>query len=156
MIKIVLLIALAAVLAAACICKPDLLIQNTVLNGLMNHEVLALMSVILTVTLASVANIHLAINRVVSKKFGNNEKLIAAAADVKRELKDNSWYIFWGFLAALILVIAKGSIDNDTATAIIYAAVVWILGLYLLCMFDVYQVAFGVVDMDDGDGPPTA
>lgn len=151
MIKIVILVALAAVLAIACICQPNLLSQNTILNGLMNHEVLALMAVILTVTLASVANIHLAINRVVTKKFDNDPELKAAASEVKKELKDNSWYIFWGFLAALILIVAEGSIDSELATAIIYAGVIWILGLYLMCMYDVYQVAFGVVDMDDGD-----
>lgn len=69
MIKIIILVALAAVLAVACICQPSLLSENTILNGLMNHEVLALMAVILTVTLASVANIHLAINRIVAKKI---------------------------------------------------------------------------------------
>lgn len=151
MAKIFILIAFALFFAVATVCKPDFLARNTFLLGFVNHEVLALLSVILTVTLASVANIHLTMNKIVANKFGNNPKLKDAATEVKNELKDNCWYIFWGFVAAAILLVAKGSIPNgDLALSIIHGMVLWILALYVLCMYDVYQVVFGIVDMDDG------
>lgn len=150
MIKIVSLIAISTVLAVIVICHPALLSQNTILLNLVNHEILSLLAVIMTVTLASVANVNLTLNRIVAQRFKNNKTMKLAASEVKGELKDNCWYIFWGFFVASLLVFFRGSVSDTLSIAVINAIVVWIFFLYLFCMFDVYQVVFGISDMDDG------
>lgn len=154
MVKIGVLIAAALFVSVAILCKPEFFSSNTFLVGFVNHEVISLMAVILTVTLASVANIHLAINRLVKERFDNSSEAISLASDVKSELRQNCWFIFWGFLCAIILVFAKGALPaNPTAIAIVHGAISWILLLYVMCMMDVYQVVFGIVSMDKASQP---
>ena len=149
MAKIFGLIALAAVISAAVICRPNWLAENQFLLEFVNHEVLGLMAVILTVTLASVANLHMAFNRIVMQKFKGNEELIDAANGVKLELKDNAWYIFWGFIITVVVLLIKGlNMGNETVLAISHGVVVWVLFLFIFCMYDIYKVVFGIVDLE--------
>ncbi|MDK3073916.1 hypothetical protein QO034_12410 [Sedimentitalea sp. JM2-8] len=149
MAKVVALIALAAVISAVVVCRPHWLSENAFLRDFVNHEVLALMAVVLTVTLASVANIHIALNRIVARRFGGNVDLKRAAGEVKREMKDNAWYIFWGFVLTIVVLLVKGLNTNDQLiVAISNGAVVWVLFLFILCMHDIYKVIFGIVDLE--------
>jgi len=107
------------------------------------------MSVILTVTLASVANIHMALNRIVARRFKGNDQLKIAAGEVKREMKDNAWYIFWGFALTIVVLLVKGLNAHDQLiVAIANGIVVWALFLFILCMYDIYKVIFGIVDLE--------
>lgn len=134
------------------ISKPDWLSKNEFLKQVISHEVLALMAVILTVTLASVANIHLALNRVVNDRFKHNNEMKLLAEDVKKEIRDNAWMIFWGFSLTIFALFVKGiSPENLSLVAMINAFVLWILGLYIMCMYDIYKVVFGVADIDKSD-----
>jgi hypothetical protein len=153
MIKIIFLIVLAGVIFCASISAPMFLAQNTFLKSFITHEILALISVILTVTLASVANIYLSINKVISTKFAANDQAKAAAARVKKEIKEDCYYIATGFCATAMLLLAKGAIDERNLfwLSLINGASMWVLVFCLLCMIDVYQVAFGVANMDDVD-----
>lgn len=149
MVKICLLIALGTVISATVICMPHWLSDNDFLKGFVNHEVLALMAVILTVTLASVANIHMALNRIVIRRFNSDKHLKKAASDVKREITDNAWYIFWGFVITIFVLLVKGlNTDNQLIVAISNGIVVWTLFLFILCMYDIYKVIFGIVDLE--------
>ena len=149
MIKIVSLIVIAGVLSGMVICKPHWLADNVFLQQFVNHEAIALMAVILTVTLASVANIHLALNRMVMKKFKDNAEIKAASATVKREMRDNAWLIFWGFTLTFVLLLIKGLNDeNLIVLASINGIVVWTIFLFIACMFDIYQVVFGIADLE--------
>lgn len=149
MVKVISLIALATVIAVTVICKPEWLAENAFLVSFANHEVLALMAVILTVTLASVANIHMTLNRIVARRFNNNEELKTAAAEVKGELKDNAWYIFWGFTLTIVVLLVKGLNAEDTLiVSISNGIVVWTLFLFILCMHDIYKVVFGIADLE--------
>lgn len=151
MVKICTLIAFALFFAVTSLCQPHIFANNTFLIGFINHEVLALLAVILTVTLASVANIHLTMNRLISSRFYNNPVMISAGKEVKKELRENCWILFWGFFAAVVILVIKGSApETDVSHSILNTLVLWILVLYILCMYDVYQVVFGIVNLDDG------
>lgn len=149
MAKIVALIVLAGVVAGVVVCRPHWLSENEFLKQFVSHEVLGLMSVILTVTLASVANIHLALNRIVIRRFKSDPKLRSAAEGVKGELKDNVWLIFWGFVLAIVVLLVKGLNEGDQlVVAITTGIVIWALFLFILCMYDIYKVVFGIVDLE--------
>lgn len=149
MVKICSLIALGAVICAIIVCRPQWLAENDFLRGFVNHEALALMAVILTVTLASVANIHMALNRIVVRRFRGDSKLKKAASEVKQEINDNAWYIFWGFVLTIFVLLVKGlNTDNQLIVATSNGIVVWTLFLFIFCMYDIYKVIFGIVDLE--------
>lgn len=113
------------------------------------------MAVILTITLASVANIHLSLNALVLRRFRSNPQIKEAAIEVKKEMNENAWLIFWSFLVTAILLVAKGSFPdtNYIAHSIIHGIALWILLLYFLCMYDIYKVVFGIVELELNVGP---
>jgi hypothetical protein len=126
-----------------------LLTENTFLKGFINHEVVSLMAVIMTVTLASVANIHLAINRLVAVRLQNVPALRDAASEVKNEVNDNAWLIFGGFVAAVLTLIVGGAFASSIYVgAGVNAVVLWILALFITCMYDIYRVVFGIVALE--------
>lgn len=153
MINIFILIAFAGILMSAVICRPDMLAGNEFLVDFVDHEGIALLAVILTITLASIANAHLSINRIILRVKDNSDhvefqELLDAAQDVKKETKDDAWYIFFGFVAALLSVIIKGGINELYAIAIIHALVLWIYALFLVCLFDIHRIIFGLAKLE--------
>ena len=155
MAKIFALIAFSSVLAVTVVSRPKWLSANEFLMDFASQEALALMSVILTVTLASVANIHVAINRVVTERFNGNGELKSLAKEVKSEITDNAWYIFAGFVVVIVVLLVKGlNMENEVVLAICHAIVLWILLLYVLCMLDIYRVIFGILNLES-DLPPS-
>ena len=155
MIKIGILIFFAVLFGSIVVCEPQWLSSNAFLNSFVSHEILALKAVILTVTLASVANIHLALNRIVVNRFGSQASLTEAAKSVKKEINDDAWYIFWGFIVTIVALVGKGAFDgNVQVVAASHGVALWVLLLYLVCMYDIYKIVFGVVDleMDIGSG----
>lgn len=151
MIKIVSLIGLAAVLASLVVCKPEWLHANKFLEGFITFEILSLLAVILTVTLASVANIHLAINRIIAKHLSANAKQVQVAEEIKSEIKSNAWVIFYSFIVAVLILFVKGLNGSDLLMiSVCNAAMLWLLFLNLLCILDIYKVIYGIVDLESG------
>ncbi len=144
-----LLIALGVVLAVIVVCKSHWLSNNTFLMDFIGYEVLAIMAIILTVTLASVANINLSINQMVANSPRKDDKNFQDAAnDVKREVKETAWYIFWGFVGTTIVLLVKGlNEQHDIVIAVSNGLIVWVLFLYIACMHDIYSVSFGMDDL---------
>ena len=148
MIKFILIVS-GIVIAAIVACKPYWLSGNNFLEQFVDYQVLALMSVILTVTLASVANINSSINRMVADHFKGNEALKKSANKVKREIKENTLYIFGGFILTIIVLLIKGlNMGNDVIVASVNGTVVWVLILFIACMYDIYSVAFEIDDLE--------
>lgn len=159
MINKISLAALAAALCSIVACRPEWLLENEFLVGFINHEILALLVVILTITLASVANIQLSINRLIATSFEKDEAAKALCNEIKSELKDNTVIIFLSFFVALVALFVKGLIPNDsTAEASINALILWVLVLNLLTIMDIYNVIYGLSDVQakiakDDKGP---
>lgn len=99
MIKYVILVVYTGVVTAATICHPSLLANNKFLMAFISHELLGLLAVIMTITFASVANIHLTISRLVAQAPAEKrEAARAAIADTRAELNSNAWLLFWAFV----------------------------------------------------------
>lgn len=156
MIKIVGLIGFGVVLASMLVCKPEWLSDNTFLQGFISFEILSLLAVILTVTLASVANIHLAINRIIAKHLAGNAEQVSVAEDIKTEIKSNAWTIFYSFFFAVAILFVKGLNEADAfVVSACNAAMLWLLFLNLMCILDIYRVIYGIVDLESGlEGAP--
>lgn len=151
MIKIVSLIGFAAVLVSLVACRPEWLHDNKFLEGFITFEILSLLAVILTVTLASVANIHLAINRIIAKHLAGNADQVEVAEQIKAEIKSNAWVIFYSFIVAVLILFVKGLNEADELiVAICNASMLWVLFLNLLCILDIYRVIYGIVDLESG------
>lgn len=149
MTKIVSLIGFGFVLASMVICKPEWLTMNQFMRDFASFNFLSLLAVILTVTLASVANIHLAINRIISKHLLGNMDQIQIAESVKSEIKSNAWTIFISFFVAVFVLFVSGLNKNDQlVTAICNASLLWLLLLNLMCILDIYRVIYGLVDIE--------
>lgn len=147
------LIASGIIIAAIVACKSHWLSGNNFLEQFVDYQVLALMSVILTVTLASVANINSSINRMVIKHFKGEEELKTSANKVKREIKDNTLYIFGGFILTIIVLLVKGlNKGDDMIVAVSNGIIVWVLILFIACMYDIYSVVFEIdtLEMETG------
>lgn len=149
MIKKIIIVGFAFLLSCITVSREEWLSGNVILKDMINHEIIALFAVVVTVTLASVANIHLSLNRIVLGKFQGNQELKEKAKEVMKHLKENSWYIFYGFGLTFLAIIFKGAnIDNNFIVASVHAFCLWMLMLYGICLLDIYKVVFGLVDLE--------
>lgn len=136
--------AFVAVVGAMAVCEPAWLATNMFLDALMSHELLALLVVILTITFASVANIHLAISRMV-QQAPDPAAANASADGARREINSNAWTIFLAFIAAVIVLLVKGwAQGNQHVVAFAHAVGLAILLLNVLVLHDIYRSIFGL------------
>ena len=145
MISVIVLAVLGLIGIAVTLLFPEHAAKNTFLVQFVTHEIIALMAVILTVTFASVANIHMSLNRILLERFKKNEKMLLAADGIKKELRDDAWIIFGGFIVMVVLLIVKGEFDkSDYVASSVNCAGIWLMALYIVCILDIYRVVFGL------------
>jgi hypothetical protein len=129
---------------ASTICKPIFLAHNSFLDKFAGEGAIALLAVILTVTLASVANIHVAINRIVLKGFKDDiEKGRKAAMPARKEINENAWLLLIVFVLSIILVFVK-EIDPSQIyiKSLVNGSVLIFLLINALVLYDIYKVVF--------------
>lgn len=144
--RIGILCAFVAVVGAMTVCEPAWLAENTFLDALMSHELVALLVVILTITFASVANIHLAISRMV-RQMPDPQAAAGAANGVRREINSNAWTIFVAFLGALGALVVKGAWNEQVhVVAASHAVGLTILLLNVLILHDIYRSIFALAE----------
>lgn len=142
--RIGILFAFIAVIGAMTVCEPVWLARNKFLDALMSHELVALLVVILTITFASVANIHLAISRMV-RQMPDPWAAANAAEGVRGEINSNAWTIFVAFLVALGALVIKGAWSEHVhAVAAAHAVGLTILLLNVLVLHDIYRSIFAL------------
>ena len=121
--------------------------SNSFLKGFVNHELLSVLTVIVTVTLASGANLHLTLNRLEE----------AAHADgithpgfpgTRHVLKSTSAWLMGLLIAAIVLVVVKPSAvvqrETEVAAALFNSAALVILLASLLMLIDITTMVFAV------------
>lgn len=147
--RIGLLSAAIAVLGSVVVAHPDWLSKNTLLATMMTHELISILVVILTVTLASVANIHLAITRMTMSSQGDRDVVRLVASEVRKEINDNAWTIFWSFVAAILVLIWKGAFpNNEFIVAACHAIGLIVVMLNVLVLHDLYRATFKLAAAD--------
>lgn len=104
----------------------------------MNHELLAVLGVIVTITLASAANLHLEFNRLESE-FGE------AFDEARTATKSYAYLLIALFVIALTLVVLKPIVaDTPTLQSIFNGAGILIIALNVLSLLDLTIAVFEI------------
>lgn len=123
-----------SILAAAPTALSD---DNAFLAGFMNHEFLSFMGVVVTITLASAANLHIELNKL-------EDKLDAPVfRGTKRDLRHSAFTLVGALVAAIVLVIIKPLVVGCAVPeAVANGAGVTILLISVLILIDITSAAF--------------
>ena len=153
----IILVFISVVLLIIALQKPEWINdQNSFLKYFINHEYLNVLGVILAITLASLAQIHLSLNRVeeqIQSKF---------LRDSRKEIREAAYYLIGFFSLGVVVVIVKPLLKNSPlsicvdVTALINALAIFILLFYIFILLDVTRAAFSIPanieNSDDEDG----
>lgn len=131
-----------AVVYSASVANPHLLASNEFLMALMGPDLVAVLIVVLTITFASVANIHLSISRMVA--MAPNRKAASTASErVRGQINSNAWAIFWAFVIALIALFVYGQFPKEPMVrSLCIATCLTVVVFNGLVMHDLYRAIF--------------
>lgn len=140
----IILLTLTAILVSASFCAPYYLSDsgNAFFKNFANHNLLSVLGVIVTITLASAANLHLEINKL---EDATGDEFLEARTAVRL----CSYSLIVVFAVAAVLVIVKATIPeyDDTKTALVNSAVVLILGFSIGVLTDLTAAVFDIPPM---------
>ena len=130
-----------AIAGAVVISRPDWLAANTFVQAFVGPDLLSLLVVILTITFASVANIHLSLNRFQASAAPSRKQAID---DIRGEINDNAWLIFTAFIVCVVSLLAKGAFTDPVGIAATDAICLLVLLVNALVMHDLYHAIFAL------------
>lgn len=134
------ILGILTVLLATSACAPHLLSDtgNKFLEGFVNQELLALLAVVTTITLASAGNIHLELNKL-------QDRTGLPFINSRRAVRWSAYSLIVIFAIAGLLVIVKpmlGSDERATAACNSIAIVLVLFSLHVL--FDLTRTVFAI------------
>lgn len=130
-----------AIAGAIVVCRPEWLASNTFVQDFVGPDLLSLLVVILTITFASVANIHLSLNRFQATATPSRKQAIE---DIRGEINDNAWLIFSAFIVCVVSLLAKGALTDPIGVAATDAICLLALLVNALVMHDLYHAIFAL------------
>ena len=142
---LILLIVLAGVFVAMSVCQPEILARNTFLEGFINQEVLNIMAVIMTISIASIATIHIWFNELEDK---HGQKVFRAA---RREINQAAFYFIGLFLAQLLCLIVRSLPifgGSDVALSLFNGGSLLLLLCSVLTLMDIMGVVRALTPAD--------
>jgi len=147
----------ATILSFVVICKPEWLAENSFLSDFVSEQLLALLAVMMTITFASAANIHLVLNRIIANVFRDNiQDGHRRSEPARKEINEDVWLMFGGFVFVCISLLFKGGLDGELVLAIVHGVAVFVIFLYILVFYDIYRVVFRLAAVPGlTDAPPT-
>lgn len=112
--------------------------QNKFLANFVNHELLAVLGVIVTITLASAASLHLELNRLEDDHDEGFEEARSAT-------KLYAYLLIWLFLFAIALVIVKPiAAITPLFEAIFNSVAIFIIVLNVMALMDLTSAVFEI------------
>lgn len=136
----VIVVVFFGVILSSSMCVPSLLGNNEFLLNFINHEILNILAVIMTVTAASAANIHLAFNRAeeIIKKPNFFE-------DARKEVNQSVYWLIGLFLVTVLtLIIRSMFIDSLAITSFFNGLCLWFLLINILALIDITATVFAI------------
>lgn len=129
-----------ALLGAAAVCSPEILNNNDFLALFLSHQLLSILAIIVTVTAASSANLHLAFNR--AEEVSGKEGLFD---DARKEVNRGAVLLLVLFLVALTALLIQSGINGlPILEASISAALLILLLVNVLVLIDLTLTIFAV------------
>ena len=98
----VIVIIFFGVVVSIAVCKPELLVENDFLKSFINHEIVNILALIMTVTTASVANIHLAFNRTEEAV-----QKLDVFIEARKEVNESAFWLIGLFIFSVIVLIIR-------------------------------------------------
>jgi hypothetical protein len=135
------LIVAAGIVLACAICAPGLLNdENKFLHDFINYELLGVMVVILTITLSSIAQLHLEFNRI-EERYNRRNSLVKSRQGVRLA----AYWLIGLFLAAVLLVTLKPIIaKSDWSTTLFNGFGLLILLWNILILLELTMTIFSI------------
>jgi hypothetical protein len=114
--------------------------HNRFLKDFVNQELLAILGVILAITLASAASLHLEFNKI-EERFGR-----AGLGKAREGVKSAAYCLIGLFLASVVLVVTKPLFGDDAekTLSLINGAALFILLWNVLLLIELTQAAFSI------------
>lgn len=134
------LIALATILIAVSTCHPYYLSDagNSFFKSFVNHELLSVLGVIFTITLASAASLHLELNKIEER---TGEQFLPARGAIKA----SAYSLVAAFALAFCLVVVKPIVaTNQHWSALLNSAVVLIFVFNIAILADLTAAVFRI------------
>ena len=157
MTSIFIVVSMVTIAISATICVPTFFGSNDFLKAFITFELLNVLAVIVTVTLASIANIHLSLNRIARLAFTDKPTARNRAAIVRREINQNGWALAVLFVIACALLFLKGAKpENIYVLSIVHSLGLTILLTNLLVLYDIYAVIYSLVRLEGLIPAPSA
>jgi hypothetical protein len=100
---------LSGLFAGVSVFRPHVLAANDFVNEFVSRDTLNIMAVIMTISIASIATIHIWFNELEVK---HNRKVFGAA---RREINLDAFLLIWLFVGELFLLIARNYFVTDEA-----------------------------------------
>lgn len=142
-----LLIALAVIIGVLTISTPTVLSDdNPFLAQFVSHELLNFLGVVVTITLASAAQLHLSFNRI-EERFKVKNKLEKS----RKAVRDGSYWLLRLLLLAVAVVLIKPMMaQSDRMESAFNGAAIWIVFFNILILVELTQLVFAIQpDVDD-------
>ncbi|MCR9235662.1 MAG: hypothetical protein NXI17_03235 [Alphaproteobacteria bacterium] len=113
---------------------------NVFLDGFVNHEFLNILGVILAITLASVANIHLAFNRI-EERYGKPGGLAKSRENLR---KASSWLIALFIMGAVLVIVKPVACASDVTEALFNSGALVVLIWHVLILISLTELVFRI------------
>lgn len=147
------LVALCAVFTCISAYSPSWINDNnSFLASFVNHEFLALLGVIVSITLASMGQLHLTLNEI--EKDAGQRFLFKT----RRNVKSSAYALILLFIFGLLLVVVKGSISGANSASKDHIAFAFINGASIIVVVwasmilaSIMQAVFAITPRMPGD-----
>jgi hypothetical protein len=138
-----LLIVLAGLFTGISVCRPNVLAENDFVKNFVTHDALNIMSVIMTIGIASIATIHIWFNELEAK---HDAKVFGAA---RREINHDAFFMVWLFVGELALLIIRSYFEgNGTAISLFNSGALVIFLCSVLTLIDIMYVVRALTPPD--------
>lgn len=108
------LVVCVGVVIALSVCVPSILGDNSFLLGFINHEILNILAVIMTITITSVATIHIWFNELEKK---HEKKVFGEARD---DINQSAVILVWLFVVEVALLIVRSWFDGSASARSVF------------------------------------
>jgi Na+/proline symporter len=146
-VALIVLSIVGVVVVAFSLRSPEILAGNTFLQGFVNHEFMSLLGVILAITLASAAQLHLSL-RQIEARHKNPDMLSGARRAVKNAAYGLIFLFVFGFVVVLLKPIFR---EEEVLVSIAHGAAIFIVAWTVLILISLTEAAFAANEiLEDG------
>lgn len=134
------------------ISEPKWVAENRFLDVFVSHEILGIMIVLLSITIAAVASINIGISRLRQDLAKVGVDISREANNAKHQLTINLISMFVSVSLIIIILIIKGGFyDDNFVVSICHALSVVLLVFNLLILYDIYAAIYEITSFEIPD-----